>query len=91
MWDDFVRSLKEAPVDRLFITDIYDVPGREERKIKKAISSKKLVKAVNRKGVIYIKRKDILPFLKEKLNRGKVVMIMGAGDIYNLAEEIKKW
>ena len=91
LWDDFVRSLREAPADRLFITDIYDVPGREDRKIKRAVSSKRLVKAVNREGVIYIKRKDILPFLKEKLNRGKVVIIMGAGDIYNLAEEIKKW
>ena len=91
LWDDFVRSLREAPADRLFITDIYDVPGREDRKINRAVSSKRLVKAVNREGVIYIKRKDILPFLKEKLNRGKVVIIMGAGDIYNLAEEIKKW
>ena len=91
LWEYFIKSLREAPADRLFVTDIYDVPGREDRKVRKAVSSKKLVRAVNKKEVIYAERENILPFLKGKLNRDKVVVIMGAGDIYNLAKEMEKW
>jgi len=85
---DFVKVFKAAPVDKLIITDIYDVAGRETPKIKKKVSSEKLVKKIKKKSVIYLKMNEILDYLKENLRGGEVVIIMGAGDIYNLTDHL---
>jgi UDP-N-acetylmuramate-alanine ligase len=39
--------------------------------------------------VIYLPKEKILPYLKKNLRGGEVVIIMGAGDIYNLNEKLK--
>jgi len=86
LFNDFIKVLKEAPVDKLIIADIYDVAGREEREIKIKVNSGKLVKTINRKKVIYIPTiEKVFDFLTKNLKGGEVVIIMGAGDIYNLA------
>jgi len=88
LWKDFIKVFKSAPVDKLIVTDIYDVAGREKKEIKERISSKKLVKAVNKKEVVYLPKKEIIGFLKESIGSGEVVIIMGAGDIYNLSKRL---
>ena len=108
LFKDFVKVFRQAPVDKLIITDIYDVAGREEKEIKKKVNSEKLVKTVNKNWVIYLPKKDynppttsshsslrsewapIINYLKKNLKGGEVVVIMGAGDIYNLAEDLTK-
>jgi len=82
LFDDFVKTFQQAPVDKLIITDIYDVAGREEKEIKQEITAKKLAKAVNKESVTYIVKEKIIDFLNQNLNGGEVVIIMGAGDIY---------
>ncbi len=51
LFEDFVKTFKEVLmrkwVDKLIITDIYDVAGREDKTIKKKVNSQKLIKAVN--------------------------------------------
>ena len=124
LFKDFVKVFKEALretqgkplVDSLIITDIYDVVGREEKKIKERVNSKKLVEAINknraiyphtkrgqsrlksgkidevspRYGVgVYIKKEAIINYLKRNLRGGEVVIIMGAGDIYELVDSFK--
>ena len=89
LFKDFVKVFKEAPVDKLIITDIYDVAGRETLKIKKKVSSEKLVKKISKNKVIYLKKEEILDYLKKNLRGGEVIMIMGAGDIYNLSLKLK--
>ena len=84
LFSDFVKVFKQAPVDKLIITDIYDVAGREESDIKKKVNSEKLVKAANKDSVIYLQKEKIIDYLKKRLLGGEVVIIMGAGDIYNL-------
>ncbi len=84
LFNDFVKVFKLAPTDKIIITDIYDVAGREEKIIKKRVSSEKLVKAVKRKNVIYLPKEKILNYLKENLRGREVVIIMGAGDIYKI-------
>ena len=88
--------MTEALVDKLILTEIYSVAGRESRAIKRKVSSAKLAKAVAQKlkiknlklktgGVVYIPTiKEIESYLKQNLQGGEVVVIMGAGDIYNL-------
>jgi UDP-N-acetylmuramate--alanine ligase len=88
LFDDFVRVFKEHPVDKVIITDIYTVSGRESKEIMRRVSAQKLVEAINKEGVIYLPKGKIIDYLKKNLRGGEVVIIMGAGDIYNLALKI---
>jgi UDP-N-acetylmuramate--alanine ligase len=90
LWDDFVKVFQKAPVDRLIITDIYDVAGREKRRIKKKVNSKKLVEKTNKPWVLYLKKDKIIDYLKKNLRGGEVVIIMGAGNIYNISFSLTK-
>jgi len=84
LFDDFVKVLKEHPVNKVIITDIYTVSGRESEEIMKKVNAQKLVEAINKENVIYLPKEKIIDYLKENLKGGEVVIIMGAGDIYNL-------
>jgi UDP-N-acetylmuramate--alanine ligase len=94
LFDDFIRVFSEIlrrtqdklPIDRLIITDIYDVAGRERKKIKKKINSRKLIKEIKKAQAIYLPKERIKNYLRRNLKGGEVVIIMGAGDIYKLAE-----
>jgi UDP-N-acetylmuramate--alanine ligase len=84
LFDDFVRVFKRALVNKLIITDIYDVAGREEKKIKEKVNSAEIVKAIKKPWAFHLPKEEIIDYLKENLKGGEVVIIMGAGDIYNL-------
>lgn len=89
LFNEFIKALRKAPVNVLIITDIYDVAGREDLKIKKRISAQKLQKVVNKNSVIYIEQAEIINFLKKNLKGREVVIFMGAGDIYETASKIQ--
>ncbi len=92
LWKDFVKVLSTLPVEKLILTDIYDVAGREETSIKKKVSSQKLVEDTKNYqlktknfDILYIPTiQQVEQYLKHNLQGGEVVMVMGAGDIYNL-------
>jgi UDP-N-acetylmuramate--alanine ligase len=84
LFDDFVKVFKNHPIDKVIITDIYTVSGRESKEIMKKVNAQKLVKAINKENVIYLPKEKIIDYLKKNLKGGEVVIIMGAGDIYNL-------
>jgi len=86
LWDDFVKVFKAAPINRLIITEIYDVAGREKKEIKEKINSKKLIKAINKRWAVYLPKEKITNYLRKNLQGQEVVIIMGAGDIYKLGE-----
>ncbi|MDD2697079.1 MAG: Mur ligase domain-containing protein [Candidatus Pacebacteria bacterium] len=88
LFRDFVKVFKSAAVDEIIITDIFDVAGREEKAIKQKVNSEKLVRAVKKDSVIYLPKAGIMDYLKKNLKGGEVVIIMGAGDIYNLAASL---
>jgi len=90
LFNDFVKVFLKAPVDKIIIVDIYDVLGREKKQIKKKVSSLKLVKAINKKSVIYLKKEKVISYLKKNLKNEDVILIMGAGDIYSLSGELSK-
>ena len=86
--DDFKKVFSESPVDKLFITDIYSVPGREKEEIKKKINSKKLTektKACHLSGDL----DDLAQFLRDNLQGDELMVIIGAGDIYKLEASLK--
>ncbi|MEK7658617.1 MAG: UDP-N-acetylmuramate--L-alanine ligase [Patescibacteria group bacterium] len=87
LFNDFVKIFREAKIDNIIITDIYDVAGREEKGISKKINSEKLVKRIARKNVSFLLLQNIEKYIKENINNGDVLIIMGAGDIYKLADK----
>ncbi|MBU2578705.1 UDP-N-acetylmuramate--L-alanine ligase [Patescibacteria group bacterium] len=86
LFKDFVEVFKEALektyIQKLIITDIFDVAGREQKGLKRKMNAKKLVKAINNPATIYLPKKNILNFLKKNLKGKEIVIFMGAGDIY---------
>jgi UDP-N-acetylmuramate--alanine ligase len=84
LFTDFVESFRQAPADEIIITDVYDVAGREEEKIKEKVNSEKLVKEINRPKVFYLPKNKILRNIRKKAKEEEVVIIMGAGDIYKI-------
>ena len=87
LFNDFVKSFDEA--DLVIIPEIYGVAGRE-LKADENVSSKDLVKAIKKrtdKKIIYAK--DLVETKKlilENLQNNDILLIMGAGDIYKVAE-----
>ncbi|MDP3990715.1 MAG: Mur ligase domain-containing protein [Candidatus Nealsonbacteria bacterium] len=89
LFDDFIKVFSKAPINRLIITDIYDVAGREEKSISQKTSSKKLIESINKKSAIYLPKDKIIGYLKKKLKGREVIIIMGAGDIYEVDKAFK--
>ena len=93
LFSDFVKVFQGAIdknlIDNLIITDIYSVEGREKESIKRKVSSKRLIKAIDRKGVSFLKKEKIVDSLKRKVKENDIVILMGAGDIYDLSFFLK--
>ena len=87
LFNDFVKTFRKVPIDQIIITDIYDVAGRETKTINNEVSSEKLVKKINRKNVSYLPMENLEKYIKENIKNGQVLIIMGAGDIYKLADK----
>lgn len=94
LFNDFAQSLMPKSLNELIIVnEIFDVCGREEEK--DAVSSKHLVEQINKekaagfKNVIYSENiDDTLDLIKQEIDNGTVVLVMGAGDIYEIVDQI---
>jgi UDP-N-acetylmuramate--alanine ligase len=89
LFKKFIKAFGTAPTDKIIITDIFDVAGREEKQIKESVSSEKLAEAVKKSSVSYLAKDKIVNYLKENIKNKDVVVIMGAGDIYQIIPDIK--
>jgi UDP-N-acetylmuramate--alanine ligase len=87
LFNDFVKTFRKMPIDKIIITDIYDVAGRETKTINNEVSSEKLVKKINKNNVLYLPTDKLENYIKENIKSGDVLVIMGAGDIYKLADK----
>ena len=83
--DDFAQSFSAA--DKVIITDIFS-SARE--KTDPTISGKILAEKISHfhKDVTYLASTGMLKYLKTNLNAGDVILTLGAGDIYKLAEKL---
>jgi UDP-N-acetylmuramate--alanine ligase len=88
LFKNFVKTFVKAPVDKLIITDIYDVAGREKKGLKKRISPKTLIREINKDWAVYLPKGRIKNYLRKNLKGRETVIIMGAGDIYKLIDEL---
>lgn len=88
LFDDFVKMFKTTSIHQIAITDIYDVAGREVKDINQQVSSELLVKKINSKNIIYFPTNKLENYIKENICNGDVLIIMGAGNIYDLLQKI---
>ncbi len=84
---DFIKVFRNSKIEKIIITDIYDVAGRETQKINSEINSERLVEKIKKDSVIYCATDNLEKYIKENINSGDVLIIMGAGDIYKLEKK----
>lgn len=92
LFDDFVKVLKEVPVDQILIMDIY--AGRE--KDTGVINSKQLVEAINKDADSSSKKSyahigsgdDVKQLLSIATKEGDILFFIGAGDIDKVARSL---
>lgn len=95
LFDGFVFSLLPKSQDEVIIvSEIYDVTGRKEKE-DESVSSKDLVEAINKKRnpdlgkVMYSPDlDDTLKLIKENAKEDDLILVMGAGDIYEIVDKI---
>lgn len=85
-FDDFVKNFRKANLEKIIITDIYDVAGREKEKEK--ADPKKMARKINRECAIYVPKEKIISFLKKNSGNFDILIMMGAGDIYEIDKKI---
>ena len=88
LFDDFTKAFDQA--DEIILTEIYDVAGRGDNEIQAKVSGEKLAKAVKARGnkVHFIQDFQKIPeFLKERIDANDVVLIVGAGNIYDIVSK----
>jgi len=90
LFNDFKLIFQAMAADKVIITDIYDVAGRETIRAKAKINSEKLVKAINQpQKVIYAPFNQVINVLRlAEIQRDSVLLVMGAGDIYSLSQKL---
>ncbi|MBU2037223.1 hypothetical protein KJ866_03455, partial [Patescibacteria group bacterium] len=102
LFEQFTESFADA--DKAIILPIYSVAGREDEEIKRKVSSEKLAEAISasqkskvksqkynlkNQEVMFMKNFDeAAAYLKQNLQAGDICVIMGAGDIYKLTNQL---
>lgn len=89
LFTDFVDALADAQL--AIVQEIYDVAGREDDSL--TISSKDIVNELETQDVNAFFAQDSAAstqLLKKWLVKNDVLLIMGAGDIYQLADQLTK-
>jgi UDP-N-acetylmuramate--alanine ligase len=87
---DFAESFKLA--DMTIVPDIYFV--RDTEKSKNEVNSQMLVDAIKQKGseAVFIDSfEKICEFLKSNVKSGDILMTMGAGNVWKVADEYIHW
>lgn len=89
LWDEFIAAFDSA--DRISFLPVYDVAGRETAAAKQQINSLKLADEVAKrhKDVSYLDSfEDAKKAIRAEARPGDIILLMGAGDIYDLTKEL---
>lgn len=88
LFEGFVKAF--AGADLIILQEIYDVSGREEQ-ADQNVSSKDIVERIEQTGKLVLYSPDhnhSKQLLAEHVEKNDVVLIVGAGDVYKIANEI---
>jgi len=85
--NEFVESLITS--DELILTDIYAASEKASEGVGINILLEKLQATLGPK-VVFLKKEEILKYLRGYVQSGDMVLFLGAGDIYHLSDELVK-
>jgi UDP-N-acetylmuramate--alanine ligase len=85
--NEFVEHL--ALSDELILTDIYAASENISEGVGVEALFEELQKTLGQ-GVVFLKKENILEYLRNYVQRGDMVIFLGAGDIYHLSDELVK-
>lgn len=88
LWNDFTKAFDLADV--VCLLPVYDVVGRETAEAKAQVNSERLAYAIEKRGKkvdLLSGNKEAVKFIKAHARKGDVIIIMGAGDIYDIFNE----
>ncbi|MDP2861142.1 MAG: hypothetical protein Q8N98_05570, partial [bacterium] len=57
---------------------------------KEKVDSKKLVDRINKLWVKYLAKEEINKYLEQNIEEGQILIIMGAGNVYKLLDNVIK-
>jgi len=91
---DYIKAFDKA--DAVIFEEIYTVPGRESKKeialIKGIDVVKKIQKHKPNLKITYAKDNDeVISLIRSIIKKDDVLIIMGAGEIYNIISKFKDW
>lgn len=85
LFDDFVRVLHNAPVDKMSVLDIY--PSREVDT--GLVTSKQLIKAINKASITYEPNSEsVLEQVQQTAQENEVIFFLGAGSTHDMAKKL---
>ncbi|OGE30695.1 UDP-N-acetylmuramate--L-alanine ligase [Candidatus Daviesbacteria bacterium RIFCSPHIGHO2_02_FULL_36_13] len=84
LFEDFVKVFTVAPVDKIYIMDIY----QSREKDLGEVSSKQLAETINLPSVLHIPSGTELQVLKPEIKNGDIVFFMSAGDTDKIAKQL---
>ena len=91
LFQELISSLVQANADKLILTDIFDVPGRE--KDKEDIKGIDFFEGVSKRiptAEYQPNSQALLNSIRGQLSSYDVVIVMGAGDVFRVADELIK-
>ncbi len=91
LWNDFTTAFDMA--DRILLLPVYDVAGRETKQAKDAVNSKKLAKELvgrGKRATYHASFAAAKRAIAAESKQGDILLIMGAGDIYTIADELAR-
>jgi len=74
--------------DKLLITDIYPADEKPIMGVNGLMLCKEIMK--KKKDVLYLEKEKIIPYLLNTIERDDLILMLGAGDIVNLTDELLK-
>ena len=64
--------------------------GRENKDITGKVSAQKMIQKINKPWAQYLAQNKITAELQKQVKSGNIVIIMGAGNIYNTGQQLIK-
>lgn len=89
LWKEFIPAFDMA--DKICLLPVYDVVGRETKFAKAKVNSQKLkdeLASRGREAYYFDTFGAAEDFIKKNVHEGDIVLLMGAGDIYKLADRV---
>lgn len=87
LFDEFSKAFKDA--DEVILTEIYSPAG--EKRIE-GVSAEKLAMLISENSGVstafFAKKDDVVAYLAAHMREGDLILTMGAGDIYKVAEQL---